>query len=172
MDKLDRIAQLESFRYTKTDLAEMIVKLEEAEYKQKLAPETELAAKYEGVILINGKGPGRSRVIYDGKEIENIETVRLFIDPEYGTTLSVQHKDKVVAFLKGMPRRFNSSIHYRKLLDMDKSQRDKVLNGLTNKALRYLVKQMLSVIKELRGTVIKKSKQLESIYGSRKEKQL
>ncbi len=50
MDKLDRIAQLESFRYTKTDLAEKIVELEEAA-KQKQAPESELAEKYEGVVF-------------------------------------------------------------------------------------------------------------------------
>ncbi len=166
MDKLDRIAQLESFRYTKTDLAEKIVELEEAA-KQKQAPESELAEKYEGVVLINGKGPGQSRLFFDGKEIDNLETIRVFIGPERDTTISIQQTDKTVSFLKGMPVRFNSYIHYRKIASMDKVKRDKVLGGMTNKALRFLVNQMLNAINDLRITVTKKSDELEKYYGKK-----
>ncbi|QXE02806.1 hypothetical protein [Terribacillus sp. DMT04] len=170
MNRLDRIAQLESVQYTKQDLAEMVADLEAAAASKKQSMEGELAAKYDVIVLNNSNNPKESRLIYEGKKVSDIETIRLFIDPEYGTTLSVQQTDKVVSFLKGMPRRFHNNIHYRKLTAMDTYNREKILGEMTNKSLRQLIYQMLDAIVDLRLTVTKKSKQLDKMY--RKGKQL
>ncbi|SNZ14512.1 hypothetical protein SAMN05421503_2434 [Terribacillus aidingensis] len=171
MNRLDRIAQLESTQYTKSDLAEMVVKLEEAT-KHKPAAESEIAEKYEGVILINGLVPGRSRLFFEGKEIKDYETIRLFVDSERNsTTLSMQHPDKVVSFLKGQPSRFNSKIHYNRLAAMPVEEREKKLDLMTNKSLRYLVNQMLAVIFDLKATVKKKTHQLAEYHNQEKVKQ-
>jgi hypothetical protein len=171
VNKLDRIAQLESYKYTKSDLAEMVVKLEEAT-KHKPAAETVIADKYEGVILINGLVPGRSRLFFEGKEIKDYETIRLFVDSEReSTTLSVQHPDKVVSFLKGKPSRFNSKIHYNRLAAMPEEEREKKLDLMTNKSLRYLVNQMMATILDLKATVKKKMHQLAEYHNQEKVKQ-